>query len=105
AHDADRREWLSVACDEARNDRVKGSLAAGDLIRMPRFEYEAGAAILQRDAGRRHDDAGSESHVVRLDQRNHHPPLIGRTEINGASAGRRAGTEVLRARSIDQLRA
>ena len=38
-----------------------------------RAEHEAGAAVLQRDAGAGHDDARAEAHVVGLDVRDHHP--------------------------------
>ena len=51
---------------------------------------EAGAAIVERDAGARHDDARAETVIVRLDQRDHHAVLVRRREIDGRAAVHRA---------------
>ena len=59
--------------------RRPGSTAPGDL--------EAGAAVLERDAGARCDEAGAEAHVVRLDEGDGHPVAVDRAEVDGA-AGR-----------------
>ena len=108
SHHAERRQRRAVARDEARNDRVERPLAAADFVRMIALERKAGAAILQADAGARHDDAGSESHVVRLDQRHHHAGLVGCAKVHGAAARRLAGTDTIaraRDRSVARVRA
>ena len=47
---------------------------------------EAGAAIVERDARARHDHAGAEAVIVRLDERDHHAVLVRRREIDGRAA-------------------
>ena len=79
-----------------------GRLLPGHLIRMAGHEREAGAAVLQADAGARHDDRRAEAHVVRLDQRNHHAARIAGRKIDGAALRRGARLEPLRAFRVDQ---
>src|SRR5262249_24529833 len=102
AHHADGRVGLAGAGDEPRDDGMERTLAATDEIWMPSSERKAGAAILQADAGARHDDAGAEAHVVRLDERDHHAVRVRRGEIDRSGARRRAVLEILRALAIDQ---
>src|SRR4030095_16451445 len=98
----ERRQRCAILREETGNDRVERPLAAGNLVRVSALEREPDAAILQADAGIWNDDAGAESHVVRLDQRHHHPGCVGRAQVNRSAGGRLAGAEVLRALPIDE---
>src|SRR6185503_6263861 len=102
AHHAERHHRLPVARDEARDDRLVGTLRRPDAVRVAGLHDEGRAAVLQRDAV--HDDAGAEAHVIRLDHRHHHAARVGGGEIHRAALGRLAGAEVLRALRIDELR-
>ena len=102
AHDAERRKRRAILREESGNDRVERPLAAPDLVRVAALEREPDTAILQADAGTRNDDARAESHVVRLDQRHHHPGCVGGAQVNGAAVRRLARAEILRALRIDQ---
>jgi len=75
------------------------------MVLKGRLRGEAGAAVLQADAGARHHDAGTESHVVRLDEGKHHPLLVGGGEVHRAALLRHARAGELRAFRIDQFRA
>src|ERR1019366_7335661 len=72
AHDAEAAVGLPVPGDKTRNDGVIRPLAAVDDIRVAILQRKAGAAVLKADAGARDDDAGSKSHVIRLNERHHH---------------------------------
>ncbi len=89
---------------EARNDRAEWALARRDLVHMSRLEREADAAVLQRDAGTGNDDARSETLVVGLDERHHHPAVIRRREADRAAGPRFAMAGITGAIGIDQLR-
>ena len=57
---------------------------------MVGVQGEVGAAVLQRDAGARDDDAGAEAHVVGLDEADHHAVAVGRAQVDRAArVGRR----------------
>src|SRR5207237_3253374 len=88
AHDAEAHHRLAFTGDEARNDGLVGALARPDAIRMARLQDEGRAAVLQRDAVDHH--ARAEAHVIRLDERHHHPRCIRRREIHRAALGRRS---------------
>ena len=72
-------------------------------LAMARGRHEARGAVLQRDAGARHDDARAEAGVVRLDQRHHHARGVGGAEIDRAAVLGRARAEILGLLRIDQL--
>ena len=74
-----------------------GALAGGDLIQVARFEDEARAAILQRDAGAGDDDPAAEALIVRLDHRDHHPVAVGGAEVDRAASRGLPGDRVERA--------
>ena len=86
AHDAEAHGWRAVAQNEAGDDGVVGALVRPDGIGVVGIEHEAGAAVLQGNAGARHDDAGAEAHVVRLDQRHHDAVLIRSRQIDRVAA-------------------
>src|SRR6185503_1922920 len=99
AHDPEAHHRLSLARDEARNDRLVGTLARSDAVRVARLEHEGRRAVLQRDTVGYY--ARAESHVVRLDEGHHHPRGVRRREIHRTALGRLAGAELLRALGID----
>src|SRR5690348_6344629 len=102
AHHTEGRVGRTIPGDKARNDRMERAFAAADQVRMTGLQRESGTAVLQADAGSRHDNAGTEAHVVRLNQRHHHPTLVSCSEVDGATRRRRAVTEVLRTGAVDQ---
>ena len=103
AHHAEAHDGLAVLGDEARDDGLVGALLRRDLVGVARGVHEGGAAVLQRHAGARHDDAGAEAHVVRLDQRHHHAARVGGGEVHGAALGRGAVAEVLGFLHVEEL--
>ena len=66
---------------------MEGALARRDVVRVAGLQREAEAAVLQRDACARHDDAAAEAPVVRLDERDHHAVGVGGAEVDGAALG------------------
>ena len=81
------------------NGRFFGPTSLG----WPLVVTKPAGAVLQRNAGARHDDARAEAGVVRLDQRHHHAGLVGGAEIDRAAVLGHAGAEVLGLLRIDQL--
>ena len=64
SHDAEAHHRRAVAHQKARDDGVEGPLAAGHHIGMLGVQAETVAAVLQADAGARHDHARAEAHVM-----------------------------------------
>ena len=93
AHHAEGADGSAVSHEKARDDRVVGALAGTQDVCRRGIEREVRAAVLQRDAGAVHDDAGAEAHIVRLDIRDHVPLAVGAAEID-RSALRREGGDV-----------
>ena len=81
----------STPRDEPGNDRVIGTFAGADAIRMRRIQHETRAAVLHRDTGPGNDDAGTESAVVRLDHRHHHAVRVSRCQIDRVVPDRQRG--------------
>jgi hypothetical protein len=79
------------------NGRLRGATWLG----WPSDQREAPAAVLQRDAGVGHHHARAEALEVGLDQRHHHPALVGRGEVGRAAAVRLAGAGAT-ARAMDR---
>ena len=105
AHQAERHQRRAVGVHyKARNDGVEWPLAWRNGVDVIRVQGETRAAILQADARARHHYAGTETHVVRLDKRDHHAALVSRRKIHGAARLRRAVQWVLRLLA-DQRRA
>ena len=91
AHDAEGGERGAVRLHgEAGDDGVERPLSGRDLVDMAGRQREAGAAVLQADAGAGHDDAGAEAHEIRLDERHHHAVRIRGGEVDRAARLRRA---------------
>ncbi len=103
AHHAEAHDRLAAPGEKPGNDGVEGTLARADLVRMPGLQAESGAAILQADAGAGHHDAGAEAHVIGLDERKHHPFLVGGGEVDGAALLRHARPHDLGAFHVDRF--
>ena len=71
---------------------MKRTLAWSHCIRQARSEREAGAAIVEREAGAGHDDARTEFVEQRIDERHHVAVFVGDGEIH------RLARDALRAR-------
>ena len=69
---------------------------------MAGIEAEAGAAVVERNAGSRHDDSRAEAAIVRLDVRDHHTLGVGGGEIDRAALGRFARIRRLGAVAADE---
>src|SRR3546814_11489693 len=89
---------------KSRDDRVEGALSRRHLVRMAGLKREAGAAVLQRNSGIGNDDARPKPLVIGLNERHHHPVLIGRRQAYGAAGPRLALTGIASMIGIDQLR-
>src|SRR5581483_4832083 len=90
AHDAERAVEAPVAEEHPRDDRVVRAAARLDRAR----DGEAGAAVLQHDAGSGGDDAGAERLEQALDEGGGHALLVDRAQVDGA-AGRLADGPLL----------
>lgn len=82
AHHAVREPWRAVLQDHCGDDRVERALARADAVRVTRFNAEAGAAVLQGDAGLRADLADTEGPVERVDEGTHIAPAVGDGEVD-----------------------
>src|SRR3546814_9062010 len=71
---------------------------------MAGLKREAGAAVLQRNSGIGNDDARPKPLVIGLNERHHHPVLIGRRQAYGAAGPRLAMTGIASMIGIDKLR-
>src|SRR5436309_9613281 len=85
AHHAERPEQRAVTEQHAGDDRVVWAPARIDLA----GDREAGAAVLEDDAGAGRDDEGAEALVEALDQRDGVAVAVDRAQVDGA--GRRLG--------------
>ncbi len=88
AHHAKTHHRRAVPRHKGGDDRVEGTLATRDPIRMALCQLKTRAAILHRDPRPGDDDAGAEAHIVGLDERDHHPIRIGCGEVDGAVVDR-----------------
>ncbi len=80
-HDSERAQQLAVAQEHSRDDRVVRTPAGLDAP----GHGEAGAAVLEHDAGARRDHAAPEPFVEALDEGDGHPVTVGRAEIDSSS--------------------
>ena len=90
AHEPEGQEGLAVPGDEARDDRVEGPFARGDLVRVPVVDHESGAPVLQREAQPRNDDSRPEPREHRVDERDHVAVGVGDREVDRLGVGDRA---------------
>src|SRR5256886_5230926 len=91
AHHAERSDRLPVAGEEAGDDGVVRAFAAPDLVRVAGFQAEAGAPVLQPEPVPGQGDVRAEAQEVGLDQADHRPVGVGRTQVDGAAPARLAG--------------
>src|SRR6185295_10515088 len=103
AHHAETHEGLIALRRKRRDDCMEWTFAWPYLVGMSGRKYKTRTAILHRDARVRHHHTGAETHVVRLDVRNHPPVRIGGFEIHGAGLRGRTMSEYLRTLGIDSL--
>jgi len=82
AHHAVREPRRAVLQDHGRDDRVERTLARADAVRVAGLNAEAGAAVLQGDAGLRADLADTEGPVERVDEGAHIAPPVGDGEVD-----------------------
>ena len=94
---------FAVLRQETRDDGLERPLSALHHIRVIGVQREAMAAVLQADAGTWHNDATAKTHVVGLDQTDHHAGLVGGGEVDRATLGRSAMAEMGCALRVDQF--
>ena len=82
AHHTKAHNRFSVFGDESGYDGLVRSFIAGDLIRMSFLKRKSEAAILKTDPGSGDNNAGAETHIVRLNKRNHHTVCIRSRQID-----------------------
>ncbi len=82
AHDTERTEGFPVFHEKSRDDGVKGFLAGFQAVGVLFIQGEVMPAVLKRDAGSRHHQTATESHVVALDVGDHVAVLVGGGEIH-----------------------
>ena len=102
AHHAKRTDGLAVFRQEAGNDRMIGALPRRQRIGVAGLQRKIAAPVVQGDAGFRHDQAGTKSHVVALDIGNHIAFSVGGRQIYGTAFDRLAGGR-LQCRFADHL--
>ena len=72
--------------DHRRHQRVQRTLVRADLIRMPGRQGEAGAAVVQRDAGLAGDEAGAKARKQRLNERDHVALAVSGSQVDRVAA-------------------
>ena len=82
AHHAERHIRLAVFHDHRGHQRVQRPLVRTDLVGMARRQVEAGAAIVQRDAGFARDESRAEAAEQRLDERHDVALAVSRGHVN-----------------------
>ncbi len=105
-HHAITHHRLAVAGQEGRDDGVERAFArchqVGGVTTRGCAQVETVTPVLQADAERRLDRAGAKTHVIALDEADHHAALVGGRQVDRAALGRVAGAKILRARHVDQ---
>ena len=82
AHDAERHDHLAVPPHHAGDDRVHRPLARPDAVRVAGLGGEAGAPVVQHDAGFGTGDADAEGIVDRVDERDRRAVLVDHGQID-----------------------
>ena len=85
AHDAEADVHVALL-HERRDDGVERTLVSGKRIGQAGRELKTGAAILEREAEPRGDEAGAIAGVVALNERDDVPVLVDGGEIDGGVA-------------------
>src|SRR5579863_6088339 len=86
AHHTKRHQRPSVRTHhKSWDDCMKRPLAWADLICMAGSHRESHTAILQAYPSPGNDDSGAKSHIVRLDERDHHSVFVRGGEANRSS--------------------
>src|SRR5690606_27538761 len=95
------RHGPAAAREHPGDDRVVRPHPRVDRVRVALRGGEAVAAVVEGYAVARHDHAGAEAPVVRLDERHHHAAGVGGAEVDGPAGARLAVGRVAGARTYE----